>query len=215
MRQFEPGENRWKLGFKEAVLENFAFLQVKGFKALLAEDTLVHFESATVLVNVYHGRGSFEIGVQIGRLDRSLKYGLDYIVRRAGKEVWNSEGFGQSTMFQVSDREGVCSIVPKVARLVQKYGEPFLEGDPNFYNELERADKHESMKFQRDQALQKVHKEARAAWMARDYARVAELFQPVRDDLTETDRKKLEYAEKHFDSTISLPTGKPVRRRPS
>jgi hypothetical protein len=41
-----------------------------------------------------------------------------------------------------------------------------------------------------------ISKEAGAAWAAKDYARVAELFQPVRDELTEINRKRLEYAEK-------------------
>jgi hypothetical protein len=36
-------------------------------------------------------------------------------------------------------KEGVKSIVPKVAQLVQKYGRPFLEDDAAFYTELEKA----------------------------------------------------------------------------
>jgi CRISPR/Cas system type I-B associated protein Csh2 (Cas7 group RAMP superfamily) len=127
---------------------------------------------------------------------------LGYIVSWAGKDAWDAEGFGRSTMFQVSTKRGVENIVPKVARIVQKYGLPFVEGDEAFYDQLERVNERASMNFQRDQVVGQIRKEAEASWMAKDYRRVAELFQPIRDELTEIDRKKLEYAQKHFGSPI-------------
>jgi hypothetical protein len=54
------------------------------------------------------------------------------------------------------------------------------------------------MKFQREQMIAQIRKEAKAAWVAKDFARVAELFQPVRDHLIPIDIKKLAYAEKHL-----------------
>ena len=213
MQKFEPGKDRWKLGFKEAVLANFVFLRSNAFKAVTEDVTLVRYESKAVFVNVYHGRGSYEIGVEIGRIDRSQKYGLDYIVSWAGKDAWDAEGFGRSTMFQVSTKEGVENIVAKLARIVQKYGQPFLGGDTAFYDQLERANECASMKFQRDQVVGQIRKEAEAAWLAKDYVRVTELFQPVRDELTEIDRKKLEYAEKHSGPPVPSTGGKTFKRR--
>ncbi len=148
----------------------------------------------------------------VGRLDRPQKYGLDYIVSWAGKDAWEAEGFGRSTMFQVSNKEGVQNIVPKVARIVQKYGQPFLEGDTAFYDELAKANERASLKFQREQIIGQIRKEAEAAWTAKDFARVAELFQPVRDELTEIDRKKLEYAEKRLGAPVHSTSGKSLKR---
>ena len=76
----DPGKDRWQLVFKDAVLSNFGFLRAYGLKHVEEDVTFVRYESDAVFTNVYHGRGSFEIGVEIGRLDRPEKYGLDYLV---------------------------------------------------------------------------------------------------------------------------------------
>ncbi len=201
MYKFEPGKDRWKLGFKEAVLASFRFLQLS-FKPITEEVTFIRYESKNAFVNVYHGRGSFEVGVEIGRLDRPQKYGLDYIVSWAGKDAWEAEGFGRSTMFQASNKGGVQNIVQKVARLVEKYVGPFLAGDEAFYDELERANERASLKFQREQLIGQITKETDAAWVAKDFARVVELLQPIRHELTKIDAKKLAYAEKHIGSQL-------------
>ncbi len=57
MHKFEPGKDRWKLGFKETVLANFKFLRSSGFKPVTEDVTLVRYESKFAFVNVYHGRG--------------------------------------------------------------------------------------------------------------------------------------------------------------
>ncbi len=197
MFRTEPGKDRWQLGFKDEVLSNFGFLHTYGLKPVEEEVTFVRYESDTVFVNAFHGRGSFEIGVEIGRLDRPEKYGLDYIVSWAGKAAWDAEGFGHGTMFQVSTREGVQSIVPRVAELVRKYGDPFLSGSPALYDELQKANARASVAFEREQMLTHIRKEAESAWTAKDFARFTELLQPVRVDLTEVEGKRLAYAEKH------------------
>ena len=161
------------------------------------EATFVRYESGAVFVNVYHGRGSFEIGVEIGRLGRPEKYGLDYIVSRAGTQAWEAEGFGRGTMFQVSTREGVQNFVPQVAQIVKKYGDPFLSGSAAFYDELEKVNARGSIVFEHAQRVKRIRKEANAAWSAKDFARVADLLQPIADDLTEVEGKRLAYARKH------------------
>jgi hypothetical protein len=178
------------------VLSNFTFLGTYGLKPVAEEVTLVRYESDAVFVNVYHGRGSFEIGVEIGRLDRPEKYGLGYIVSWAGMQAWETEGFGRGTMFQVSTPEGITNTVPRVAQLVKKYGDPFLTGRSLFYAELQEANERASVAFAQEQMLTRIRKEANAAWTAKDFARAAELLQPIEGELTEIEAKRLAYAEK-------------------
>jgi hypothetical protein len=47
----------------------------------------------------------------------------------------------------------------------------------------------------REGNLSVVRSKVDAAWHAKDYARVIELYGPVREDLTEVEAKKLAYAE--------------------
>ena len=198
----EPGKDREQLGFKDAVLFNFRFLRTHGLKPVKEDVTFVRYESDAVFTNVYQGRGSFEIGVEIGRLDRPEKYGLGYIVSWAGKQAWEAKGFGRETMFQVSTRQGVQNIVPKVAALVKRYGDPFLSGRPAFYDELQKANEQASVAYEREQMLSRIRKEADVAWTAKNFARVASLLQPLRSDLNEVASKRLAYAEKHSGATV-------------
>ena len=103
--------------------------------------------------------------------------------------------------FQVSTREGVQNIVPKVAALVKKYGDQFLSGRAAFYDELLKANEQASVAYEREQMLSRIRKEADAAWTAKNFARVAQLLQPVRSDLSEVESKRLAYAEKHSSAT--------------
>lgn len=198
LNSIEPGPDRWKLGFKEAVLSCFDFLRSYGLQPVQEEATFVRYESNSVFIDIHHGRGSYEIGAEIGRLDRPEKYGLDYIVSRAGNTAWETEGFGKHTMFQVSSREGVQEFVPKVAELVKKYGAPFLRGDVAFYDELGEDNKRAVLEFARQQQLKDIRKSAELAWHAKDYGQVVELYGPVRKDLTEVEAKKLAYAEQQI-----------------
>ena len=83
----------------------------------------------------------------MGRLDRSEKYGLNYMLSWDRKHVWEAEGFGRGTIFQVSSREGVQRIVGRVVEIVEKYGEPFLRGDLAFYNALEKLNRQASAEY--------------------------------------------------------------------
>lgn len=122
MLRTEPGSDRGKLGFKEAVLSNFDFLKSFGLKPKQAGPTFVRYESKTTFVDVYHGRSSFEMGIDVGRRDRPEKYSLGYLVSRAGKSAWDTEGFSRGTIFQVSSYEAVQRTAKEIAQLLKKYG---------------------------------------------------------------------------------------------
>ena len=196
----EPGPERTQLGFKAEVLSSFRFLANFGLRPVEEKVTLVRYESSEVFVNVFHGRASYELGVEIGRLkDQDAKLSIFDIVRWAGAE--KGEGFGQHVMFQVSSREGVREFVPKLAALVRKHAVPLLRGDEDAYcTALEsRAKRYADEVKEGD--LRVVRSKADAAWQAKDYAQVVELYGPVREELTEVEAKKLAYAEQQIPAT--------------
>ena len=167
MVRFEPSPNRWKLGFKEAVSANFKFLRKFGFHRARAEATFIRYETVRFLtkkrlfVNVYHGRGSYEMGVQIGPIDHEEQaVTVAEIVRAAGAE--EIEGFGQHTMFQVSSRKAVQEFVPKLAQLVRKYGEPFLRGNIDAYRVATENSRRASARYLREMELGRVREGRRS-----------------------------------------------------
>jgi hypothetical protein len=193
----EPNPERARLGFREAVLFNFQFLKKFGFRPVKEELTLVRYESRDVFVNVYHGRASFELGVEIGRLkDPSHKLTLHDVLAWAGSE--KSEGFGRHVMFQVSSPEGVQEFVPKLSALVEKYAPPFLRADPAAFDSALEIQSERAKGYAKGVSLSQLRRKAEGAWQAKDYGQVVDLYGPMRNDLTEVEAKKLAYAEQRL-----------------
>jgi len=195
MLQFTPNPERASLGFKDAVLANFQFLQEMGFHVVQQDVTFVRFESPKVFVNVYHGRSSYELGVEIGMHGKSTRgIALGEIVAWAG--ALKTEGFGQHAMFQVSSREGVEQFVPKLAALVRKYGVPFLRGDSDAYREALEERSRAARDYERQAQVEGLRRRAEVAWSSRDFAGAVELYRSIGPDITQVEAKKLAYAEK-------------------
>lgn len=211
MLKVNPGPEREQLGFRDAVVSSFKFLSAFGFHLVREESTFARYESQTVFVNVYHGRASYELGVEIGRLaEAEEKLTIYDVVAWANAE--KVEGFGQHTMFQVSSREGVREFVPKLAELVKKYAGLLLRNEPNAYESVKEIRSLWASEGMKQMRLRNVRKEAEVAWHQKDYAQVVELFSSIRDDLSESEAMKLAYAEKQ----ILTPTGvskSPTRRK--
>ena len=209
MLQIDPGPERAKLGFKDSVLANFQFLAEKGFRPVQEEVTLVRYESATVFVNVFHGRASFELGVEIGVLCEPTEQVTLYDIV-AWADALKVEGFGQHVMFQVSSREGVQQFVPKLADLVRRYGEPFLRGGASAYTEVLEARSRAARAYERQVQLDDLRRRVETAWDSKDFAGVVELYGSIGADMTSVEAKRLAYAEKQVraDNTMSSPSAR-------
>jgi hypothetical protein len=187
--------NREGLGFAESVLLCFAFLADFDLRLVEKVVTFVRYESERVFLNVFHGRTSYELGIEVGRLDEPKQVLTLYdLVGAAG--AMNSEGFGKHVMFQVSSREGVQEFVPKLASLVQAYGTPFLRGDADAYAKVLKTKAHAASECARNVHLRQVREKAESAWHEKDIARVVELYGAIRKDLTEVEARRFSYAER-------------------
>ena len=200
----EPG--RGELGFKDAVEANFKFLASFGLRLVKEQVTLVRYESSEVFVNIYHGRSSYELGVEIGRLkEPGAKLSVFDAICWVGAE--KVEGLGKHVMFQVSSREGVQEFVPKLAALVKKYAIPFLSDDRDAYRAALDVQAKRYLDEVKEGNLTIVRRKADAAWHAKDYAQVIETYAPMRNDLSDVEAKRLAYAERQV-----LTTGAPRKR---
>jgi hypothetical protein len=90
-------------------------------------------------------------------------------------------------MFQVSSREGVQEFVPKLATLVKKYAIPFFRGDEDAYRTALESRAKQYADEVREGNLRVVRSKVDAAWQAKDYAQVVELYGPIREDLTKVE----------------------------
>lgn len=208
----EPEPERAQLGFKDAALSHFKFLSDFGLRPVEEKVTFVRYESPEVFLNVYHGRASYELGVEIGKVREPEKpLHIFTVVRWAGGE--KAEGFGQHVMFQVSSREGVQEFVPKLAALVKKYATALLRGDESAFRSAREFQAKQGAAYEKEVRLGNLRTRAEAAWHAKDYAQVVELYGPAREDLTEVEAKKLAYAEQQVLAAEGVGSRSPGKKR--
>jgi hypothetical protein len=194
-----PDSDRDQLGFASEVVSAFKFLSTEyGFQCVRIEQTFVRYESISSFVNIYHGRRSFELGVEIGRLEKvpGLQenwYTIGEILDLIG--VREKLGF---TFFQASTHERVQMLVPKLAEYVREYARPIFEGDSKIFESLSNLRRKKSEDLIREMRLSQIRDKATTAWHKKDYAKLIELYNSMKDDLTQVEIKKLEYAKKHL-----------------
>ena len=191
--------DRARLGFVQVVLSSFSFLvNDHNFRVMKTEPTFVRYESADVFVNIYHGRASFELGFEMGRLNdgsgmEEQPYSLDMIIELMGAK--EETGY---TFLQASTPTRVKELVPKLAKLVKTYAAPLFTGDPHTFEQLMQTRLQMSNQLYDDMRLRDVRRKADKAWQARDYVALVDLYESILEHLTPAEIKKLQYVKKRL-----------------
>lgn len=189
--------DRSALGFAGAVTDAFGFLvEDFGFKVVGTDATLVRYESDRMLLNVYHGRRSYEIGVEVGHLHERDAY--HYRLPEVLGAILGESGQQNAYYFQSSSRDGVRSCVEAAARLVKENYGPLLRGDPIALKRVQVFSSRRNEEYTREVVQQPIRESADRAWRAKDFAMVVQCYGSIRKDLTPTERRRLEYAEKQL-----------------
>ncbi|CAN5885740.1 MAG: hypothetical protein USCGTAYLOR_01273 [Chromatiales bacterium USCg_Taylor] len=192
----EPSPNRDVLGFSRAVFQYFNFLcSDYGFTVTDQSATLVRFESNDVFINVYHGRASYELGVEIGKFDdpSGTRYRLPTII-----EAFMGNTVGQKGVFQASSPDAICSSIEHLAQLVSSYCSALLRGDDDAFDRVRKASKHISEELTEHYTRGVLRRRAEQAWQNKDYADVVRVYEKILHTLTSIERKRLEIARKHL-----------------
>ena len=203
MAVFEPHPDRWKLGFKKAVLDNFKFLREYGYHRARAEVTFVRYEMPwysfrrRFYVNVYHGRGAYDLGVEIGpRDDEREEVTLLGILNWAKAPEVKNWRIGD-TLWVAGSREAVQTLVPKVAELVRTYAGPFLRGDAEAFRTLKKiVSEVYAVWEEKIQRYSPRRHQAILAWKAKDFERVAAIYESFENDLLPEEKDRLAEARK-------------------
>ena len=191
-----PNPNREEFGFPEAVLQAFGFLEEKGFHCTQKNITLVRYESPRVFVNIFHGRASYELNAEIGLLTTSPKekeraFSIGEIV-----ELTSGQPRAAYSPPQSSAPEGVKRFVLQLASTINTYAGPALEGNRSFFEQLSQLRLKNSNTYLTELKMKHLQEEAEKAWRDKDYRRFLKLYEPVQQNLSAADRKKLAYARK-------------------
>lgn len=185
--------------FRDCVLSKFKFLtSLYGFRCMRAESTYLRFESETVFVELqYDGQGSFEIDLSIGLLDelydgKERPFYFKELIRFAAPDSKKNY-----QLIQASSSENVIHSVSEMAELIQKYAKELLSGNKSSFKALSDYREKECNKYALEIELRNIRSAVKKAWEQKDYASVVKLFDPIKNQITPSEFKKLEYSRKH------------------
>jgi hypothetical protein len=124
---------RTGLEFSTAVRRAFAFLDDFGFREVSAEATIVRYATERTFLNVYHGRASYELGIEVGVLDGNSEghgYSLSEFVR-----LVDPAAAALLREFCATTANEVAGGVAKLANQVQQYVARTVRGDEAIFSE--------------------------------------------------------------------------------
>ena len=197
MLKTDTSGNRASLGFSEAVISAFNFLvEDFAFTCVRKDVTIVRFESNSTFVNVYHGRVSFELNVEIGELTIGGVLPENPFTIEEILHLVNPKEAVNYRPFQVHTVESVKKFVSDLANLVKQYATPALIGDHGFFRRLSELRTQRSNEYLNSVRLNRTRTEVETEWHRKNYRRVMELYDSMLEDLTPAEAKRLAYAKK-------------------
>jgi hypothetical protein len=194
-----PGADRERLRFVEAVRSSFGFLEKRGFDTVVELSTMVRYESASVFVVVFHGRGSYELGVEIGHRFEVAgqlvdeKFALADVV--ALEVPLTQSGFRS---FAATEADQLPGFLAQLSDWTERYGSRVLSDEPGVFTELRAAGVRRSEAMQDEWRASRLRDAAGAAWRSKDYPRVVDAYREIISELRSVELLPSELARLHF-----------------
>lgn len=204
MTSDEPGNTgRASLGFLPRVLEEFAFLSSDlGFRLTQQSDTRVRYETDRRFVNVYHGRSSYELGVELGRWMQ--------VEGETREEIFPLRNL--LALDHDLSELGYSGLTATTPTLVRKFVQrlavwtrtfatnPLTDGDAIFDRARERNAAW-SQSYLEGIRASRLRARADEAWHRKDFAVVVDAYEEIASELStvalkESERARLTYAMK-------------------
>ena len=190
----QPNPDRWQLGFSEAVKSHFSFVKQHGYELVQDDVTLIRYKSKKVTLNVYHGRSSYELGVEFVRVgfprDRFTLFDLlQWLYATGAIDEVPTGGY------QASMRPAIQALVAKISDIIRQYGISLLKGDVETYQALKEQQSSDAANYTREMRLRALRKQAEAAWRCKDYKGLLNLYSDMQGDLSPLEFRRFQYAE--------------------
>jgi hypothetical protein len=186
--QNTAGVPRSKLNFASAVRKKFTFLAAAGFREIESLPTIVRYRKSDPAIDIYHGRQSYEIGFGIAH--DGIRYSISELIRAT-----DSEAGKQFRAYAANTPAAIDEGLTQLEKLIRRYGERALRGDPEFFAALESQRNLWLQEHALDVLARQSRPEAAAAFQRGDYRKAAQLYEQIRPRLTLAELKKLAVAK--------------------
>ena len=180
---------RARLGFSDVVRRKFAFLTDYGFSETEALPRVVCYRRCDLELDVYYGRRSYEIGIDIGHGDERFSMGA---LIRATDPI----AAQKYRDWAATSSEALVSGVERLAELVHRYGERALRDEPEFFADLRKQQESWAEAYSLDVLAEQVRPKAEAAFREGRYRDAAELYEGISARLNVVEQAKFVAARK-------------------
>lgn len=199
-----PGAGRNELGFLDAARGHFGFLTDLGFSEKRAEPTYLRFEKGDTFVEVFHGRASFELGVEFGHRvrvdddDLEQKFHIVDVAPVLAPEV-------RYTARTAMTKDQVDRFVDELAATTRPLAECIERDRREAFELISQAVAAQSEEYLDGLRAARLRSRAEEAWRRKDFASVVIAYEEVESeletvDLRESEAKRLKYARRQIDS---------------
>jgi len=187
------GHKRRELGFAELVSKYFWYLETEyGYRLGESHDTAVRYQSSLLCVTVHHDRLSYEVDFFVS--PRSSETSVTYALAPILKAL--AQGNVGATFFQASTRSSLEDCVATIADVVHRWCDALLKADKVTLNKVHKAYCEMGEETTSHYVVTPIKEKAHDAWRRRDYEEVIRLCQSIESELTEVERKRLDYARR-------------------
>jgi hypothetical protein len=187
--------------FEETVKNNFSFLvQQYGFRLSQIEQTgyvkVIRYESPLVYVSLIYGPPAYEPEMAFGRI------GIDDVPGNRGFHpgdlVLLRSSFGWKWGAVNPKNPVLVEIVAGHAQILRECGSACLLGDQASFEEMKARRDNAIEDWHQEEKVNSIRNDAQVAWESKDYRAVLRLLESIETMLTDTEKKKLEYAKKQL-----------------
>jgi hypothetical protein len=183
------------LEFIKYAKEEFSFLVSEyGFTIASEAKDLLEYETQDVIVHVGFYGYAFELYINIGH--KKITYDGNIITFSINEILGYKNSPEQDCPFQAASPEKLEILIKEIASLYKKYAQDFLLGQKDEFNNLLANRNQKTKDYALIKQLKLMREKADKAWRNKSFPEIIKLFSEFEEHLTESERKKLEYARK-------------------
>jgi hypothetical protein len=185
------------------VSEEFRFLLELGFRLVELDVTFARYETNRRFLNAFHGRGSFELGVEIGRwLDIRGERREELLTLRDVMELERPADGGYGEMSAMTP-ELVRKFVQQLAAWTREFAIPLLTNGDYLFDRISTINAARSQAELEQLEASRLRAQADQAWRQRDFATVVSVYDEIDNELPTVqlrpfERGRLDYARNHI-----------------
>lgn len=182
--------------FIDVAREAFSFLENAGFDLVQHDSARLQYETDQSVVavewDVRSGEMDVSIGLQPKNGEQKEMFSLTDILDMQSVNVPE-----RKMPFQVADESRLGPFVKKLAEDTRIHAQPALSGDRMFFRRLEVFRGVQAQAYMHAMQLRHVRSEAEKAWHKREFDKLISLYASIEKELSESEKRKLNYARKH------------------